>query len=117
MLAWACGGGSSNTTSPSPTVTTSVTPTRIIGVSGNLAFGNVQVGGATTATMTVSNSGNSALTVSGMSVSTSVSSVLLASWTQGTIPAGNSQVVTIQFSPTAAQTYSGVLLVNGDQTS
>ena len=39
------------------------TPTRIIGVSGNLAFGSVVTGQTARATMTITNRGNSALTV------------------------------------------------------
>jgi len=45
-----------------------------------------------------------------------MSAVLAASWTTGTIGAGASQQVTIQFSPVAAQSYGGILTVNGDQT-
>jgi hypothetical protein len=107
ISASAC-GGNSPTTTPTPTATT-----RIIGLSGNLAFGNVQVGNTATATLTITNSGNSTLTVSGMTGPSGYT----ASWTNGTIPAGGSQAATFQFAPTAAQTYSGTLTVNGDQTS
>jgi HYDIN/CFA65/VesB family protein len=87
--------------------------TRIIALSGNLAFGNVRMGSQATATLTISNSGNSPLTVTGMTDS----SVFKASWTKGTIPAGGSQQVTIQFAPTAEQAFAETLTVNGDQTS
>lgn len=108
-----CGGSgtsTSNTSSP-----TSPTPTRVIALSGNLAFGNVQVGNTATATLTITNSGNATLTVSGITGPSA--GIYSATWTSGTIPVGGSQAVTIGFAPTAAQTYSGTLTVNGDQTS
>ena len=106
--AFACGGGGNNATSPA-----APSATKIIGVSGNLAFGNVAVGSQATAVMLITNSGNSALTVTGMTGPGAYS----ASWTSGSIPAGGSQSVTIGFSPTAAVSYNGAITVNGDQTS
>jgi hypothetical protein len=102
-----CGGSSS--TSPSA----ASTETRIIGLSGNLAFGSVQVGSQATTTLTITNSGNSPLTVTGMTGPSGYS----ASWTNGTISGGGTQLVTIAFAPTAATTYNGTLIVNGNQTS
>ena len=114
-VAIACGGGDSSTpTSPSPAPST---PTRVIGVSGNLSFGDVAVGSSRDASFTITNSGTSPLTVSGMSVSGGLASLLSASWTSGTIAAGGSQTVNLRFQPTTAGSYSGTLTVNGDQTS
>ena len=48
-------------------------PTRIIVLSGDLAFGTVPVGGSSNLTLTVSNSGNSTLTVDGISYPTGFS--------------------------------------------
>jgi hypothetical protein len=110
-LSWACSGSAS---SPSSTPTT---PTRIVALNGNLGFGALPVGASQTNSLTVSNLGNSALTISGMTVSGGFASVLTSSWTSGTIAAGGSQVVSLRFAPTAAQTYTGTLTVNGDQTS
>jgi len=73
------------------------------------------VGQSAAATLTIMNSGNSTLTVSGMTVPGG--SAYSASFTSGTIPAGGSQQVVIQFAPTVAQGYSGTLTVNGNQTS
>jgi len=108
MTSGSCGGGgSSNPSSPS-------TPTtRTIGVAGKLDFGDEVVGRTVTATMTITNSGTGALTVSGMTVPLGFTS----SWTSGTIAAGGSQSVTIGFAPTASGLYGGTLTVNGDQTS
>jgi hypothetical protein len=93
------------------------TPTKIISLSGSLNFGNVNVGQSANLTFTISNTGNTTLTISGMTVNNGLSSVLGASWTGGSIAAGSSQQVTLQFAPTAAQVYSGTLTVNGDFTS
>ncbi|MEZ5288349.1 MAG: choice-of-anchor D domain-containing protein [Vicinamibacterales bacterium] len=109
-----CGKGSSPT-GPSSTTSTS-TPTRIIAVSGNLAFGDVPVGGQRDLSYTITNSGNATLTVTGTTVSGGLSSYLTASWTRGTIAPGASQTVSVRFSPTASGAFSGVVTVNGDQT-
>lgn len=114
LITTACGGGSDSPTSPSPT---SSTPTRVIAVSGALAFGEVPVGGQREATFTIANTGTAALTVSGLSVSGGFASQSTASWTSGTVAPGGSQTVTIRFAPTTAGSYAGTLTVNGDQTS
>jgi len=62
--------------------------------------------------LTITNLGNATLTVTGMTGPSGYA----ASWTTGTIAAGASQLVTITFSPIAAQNYNGTLIVNGDQT-
>lgn len=112
----ACGGGdSASPTSPTPTAP--ATPTRIINVSGNLAFGDVPVGGQRDLTYTIANSGTSALTVTGTTISGGLSTHTLFSWTSGTIAAGATQTVTVRFQPTTAGSYNGVISVNGDQTS
>lgn len=90
-------------------------PTRVIELSGNLAFGSVTVGQTSNAILTVRNSGNSPLTVSGMTAP--AGGVYTASWTKGVIQPGASQLVTVFFTPAAAQSYNGNLTVNGDQTS
>jgi len=111
ILISSCGGdGGSSPTAPS----SSRPPTRVIALSGNLAFGNVAVGQEATATMTISNSGNATLTVTGM---TGPSGGYTSSFTSGAIVAGGSQQSTIFFKPTAGQSYNGTLTVNGDQTS
>lgn len=110
-----CGG--SSPTSPASS-TPSVTPTRIIDVTGNLAFGTVNIGQSSARTFTISNSGNSPLTFTGMTAQGGTGTAgYAASPTTGTIAAGGSQQVTITFTPTAEKFYSNVLTVNGDQTS
>src|SRR5258707_865171 len=78
---------------------------RVIGLNGNVAFGNVAVGQNASATLTITNTGNSTLTMSGMTVSNSAS-VVSSSFATGTIAAGASQTATIRFSPDINQGYS-----------
>lgn len=108
-----CGGSDSNPTAPTP----QATPTRIINVSGNLAFGDVVVGSSKPATLTITNSGNSVLNVTGLNVTGGLGSHTNASWTNGQIGAGASQSVTVNFAPTAAGNYSGTVTVNADHTA
>ncbi len=112
ISAAACGA---TTTGPSPTP--SPTPTRIIALSGNLAFGNVAVGETANATLTITNSGNSALAVSGITITSGLEAIFSPNWTSGTIAAGGSQQVTSRFAPTVLRNYSGTVTVNGDQTT
>ena len=65
-------------------------------------------------TITITNSGNAALTITGM---TAPGGVYTASSTTGTIEAGGALPVKILFKPTTVQSYNGTLTVNGDQTS
>jgi hypothetical protein len=113
FITTACGGGSDSPTSPSPT---SSTPTRVVAVSGNLAFGDVAVGTQRDLSMTITNTGTAALTVTSLGI-VGFGSQISASWTSGTIGAGATQPVTVRFTPTAAGSYSGTLTVRGDQTS
>jgi hypothetical protein len=85
----------------------------VIGLSGSLAFGDVEVGTTKDAQVTISNGGSTTLTVSGMTGPSGYT----ASWTSGTIAAGASQPVSVRFSPTAEQAYNGTLTVNADHTS
>jgi hypothetical protein len=43
--------------------------------------------------------------------------VLVADWLSGSIPPGSSKAVTVQFTPIAAQTYTGLITVVSDATS
>lgn len=87
--------------------------TSVIGLSGNLAFGSVTVGSTATAQLTITNTGTAPLTVSGVSYPTGFT----GNFTGGTINAGASQSVTVTFAPTAAQSYTGSIVVTGNQTS
>jgi hypothetical protein len=105
----------SDATSGTSTISASgtgvVAPTRVIGLSGNLAFGNVVTNTTATATLTLTNSGNATLTVSSISYPSGFS----GAW-NGSIAAGASQAVTVSFTPTAMTAYSGTVTVNSDAT-
>jgi hypothetical protein len=87
-------------------------PTRLISLSGNLAFGNVTVGSSSNQTLTINNTGNSTLTVSNIAYPDGFSGV----WS-GAIPSGGSTNLTVTFSPLVATNYAGNLTVNSDATS
>lgn len=110
MASLACGKGSSPTAPSEPT-----TPTRVIQLTGDLAFGDVEVGASVERTMRILNAGNSAMTVTSLSVTSG--SPLTASWLTGTIPAGGGQDVVVRFTPTAGGSISGTIRVNADHTA
>ena len=115
IVAVGCSGSSSSPSSASAPSTPA--GTRVVTLSGILAFGSVTVGTVASATLTITNSGSTPLTITSLSLPASISQAYIASFTSGTIAAGASQAVTIRFSPIAAQDYGGTLTVNGDQTS
>jgi len=92
---------------------TGLSQTRIIGVSGSLAFGNLEVGQTAPRTMTISNTGNTVLNVSGITYPTGFT----GNWSGGTIAAGSSRSVTVTFTPVAVTSYGGTITVNSDRTS
>jgi hypothetical protein len=83
-----------------------------LSLSGNLNFGNVQVGSTSQKILTIYNDGNSTLTVYGINCSAGFS----GNWSV-TISVGGSHNVPITFSPTLPITYSGNLTVNSNATS
>lgn len=93
-------------------VTVTPSTTRILAISGDLAYGGVVVGGTATRTLTLSNLGNSPLTVTSITYPTGFTGAA-----SGTIPPGFSANVTVTFAPTALTTYSGTLTVASDATS
>lgn len=110
---------SSSQSPTSPSNNGSGTQTRIIGLTGSLAFGQVAVGSQAAQTFSVRNDGNSSLTISRLTYSGSGtgSSVFTASATTGVVSPGGSLTITVFFSPTAAITYNGTLTVEADHTS
>ena len=112
-LAAAACGIDSPTTPTTPTPNPPPANTRVVSLSGSLAFGAVEIGKTSDLTLTIGNSGTGTLSVTGV---TSPGGYTL-NWTNGTIAPGGSQQVTVRFAPTAAQSYGGTLTVNGDHTS
>jgi hypothetical protein len=113
----ACTSGSATGPSSNNNSNNNAPPSRVVSVTGNLAFGEVLLGSFRDATMTIANSGNAPLAVSGLSVTGGLASHITASWTSGTIAAGGSQAVNVRFAPTAAGSFSGTMVVNTDSTS
>ena len=87
-------------------------PTWIIGASGNLAFGNVMTGQTAAAALTITNSGNMALSISGVSYPAGFS----GAWS-GAIAPGGSTNVTVIFAPLRWQLYGGTVTVSSDATA
>jgi len=119
-LSGACGKSSTPTTPTTPTQPAQQAPaaTRIIGISGSLVFGSVNIGDTPTNTFTISNTGNAVLTFTGITASGGTGTAgLTASPQSATVPAGGSVTVALKFSPTIAQVYSATVTVVADQTS
>ncbi len=117
IVAVACSGNNSSSSS-TPAAPTSPTPaalTRVINVTGDLNFGQVTVGDSPTKFITIANSGTGTLTVSGITGPCGGS--FFVSFANGAISPASSQNVSVRFAPTAAQSCTGVVTVNGDQTS
>ena len=107
-----------NTTTVSGTGT--FTPTRIIGLSGNLAFGEVDTSSEMweiTTTLTISNSGNSTLTVTDVTTGNSVFTSDKTAGRDIEIGAGGTATVMLTFIPAETISYSSTLTVTSDATS
>jgi Abnormal spindle-like microcephaly-assoc'd, ASPM-SPD-2-Hydin len=114
VIAAACGSSTTAPTTPPPVAT----PTRIISVTGDLGFGNVNIGSSASRTFTISNSGNSVLTYTSLNaVGGTGATGYTATPLSSTVPAGGSVTVTVKFAPPVAGFLSNVLTVIGDQTS
>jgi YVTN family beta-propeller protein len=88
-------------------------PTRVVSLSGNLAFGAVKVGATRSATLTIRNTGNSPLIVNSIGFPAGFS----GNWTGGIVAAGGSQNVLVTFAPASPTSYGGSVTVNANQTS
>ena len=106
-LAFLAGCNKENDTPTAPT------QGAVIALAGNLAFGSVAAGSTAAATLTINNTGNAPLTITSIGYPAGFS----GNFASGTIAAGASQAVTVTFAPTAAQSYTGTITVNGDQRS
>lgn len=88
--------------------------TSIISLSGNLDFGDVEIGQSETRNFTISNTGNQNYNVSSIIFPSNVYST---NWNSGTINASGSQTVTVTFQPTNEQSYNGTVTVNNNADS
>jgi len=106
----------SDATSGSNTILASGTgtpaPSRVINVPTALSFSNCPVGSSNSATLIISNGGNAPLAVSNIVYPSGFS----GAWS-GSIPAANSQNVSVLFTPTAAGDFGGTISVVSDATA
>jgi hypothetical protein len=111
--ALSCACGSPMSTSPAPLMTTA----KVISVTGDLSFGNVNIGSRSVRTFAINNSGNAPITFTSLSCTGTGGADFTASPSGGVVPANGSISVDVRFSPTLAEFYSCVLDVVGNQTS
>lgn len=90
--------------------TTGFVSSKIISLNGNLSFGVTTIGLPAQQVLTISNIGNSTLTISNISYP----SGFLGNWPGGTIAAGSAQPVTVTFTPTVATNYGRAITVSSD---
>jgi uncharacterized protein YkwD len=113
LLLAALAASACDKTSPAAPSPAAQPGTRVVSLSGSLAFGAVEIGKTSESTLTIGNSGTSSLLVSGVTVPAGYK----LTWTNGTLAPGASQQVVVRFAPTAARSYDGTLTVSGDQTA
>ena len=87
--------------------------TKVINLSGDLGFGNVQKKHTAQRTFTISNTGSGTLSVTNITSPTGFSTDI----TTATIGPGGSQNVVVTFAPQNAQDYAGTITVASNKTS
>ena len=95
------------------TITVSEGSIPIISLTGTDIYEDTFVGQSTLGSLTISNTGTAPLNVTDINYS---SSVFSGDW-NGEIPAGDSQNVTVTFTPSEVTTYSCTITVNSNATS
>jgi hypothetical protein len=83
----------------------------ILDFGSTLDFGSIPVGQTATRNLILTNSGNTTLNISGLSLPSGLS----GDWS-GSIPAPGSQTVPLTFTPSTQASYSAPLVVNSDAT-
>lgn len=91
---------------------TGIAQTRIISLSGDLTFGSVPVGSSSQQILTITNTGNSTLTITNILLPTGFS----GDWTFATVAPGATTNLTVTFSPIAVVSYGGTITVESDAT-
>jgi uncharacterized repeat protein (TIGR02543 family) len=81
----------------------------VVALGGSLAFNNVLTGTSWPGVLAITNNGDVVLSVTGITLPNGYS----GNWS-GDIAAGQTQYVGIQFTPTAAMTYDGTIIVNSN---
>lgn len=95
------------------TVVVNPVPTRVISISPvTLNFPDVIIGQSITSTFTITNNGNTPLTISGIQYPIGFSGNFT-----GTIAAAGSQIVTVTFAPNVVGAFGGTVIVNSNALS
>jgi hypothetical protein len=103
-------------TSSAATLTVNAATYLVSASATSLSFGNVDIGSSSTLNTTVTNNGNSNVTISGVTVTGTGFST--SGVTSGTILAPNqSATLTVAFAPTAAQSVTGSVTVASNATN
>jgi hypothetical protein len=92
---------------------TGIAQTRIISLSGDLNYGAIFAGSSAHLTLTITNSGNSVLTFTNITLPAQYAANISA----GTIAPGGITNVDVAFTPPDTNTYNGILTVDSDATS
>ncbi|WP_394845977.1 choice-of-anchor D domain-containing protein [Pendulispora brunnea] len=77
-------------------------------------FGSVDIGGNATGTLTISNTGNDVLNISGIAMRGASDFTLVSPPTSPRIPAGQTLPLTVRFSPTAHGSRSAQIVITSD---
>ncbi|MFM8983789.1 MAG: putative Ig domain-containing protein, partial [Spartobacteria bacterium] len=93
-------------------LTVSISPNRVIALTGNLSFGSATVNTTANRTLSITNTGTGNLTVNSISYPAGFSGNF-----SGTVAPGATQNVTVTFAPVAIQSYGGNITVNSTATS
>ena len=102
----------SSSTSPAPLFA------KAISVTGDLSFGNVNIGSRSVRTFAINNSGNAPITFTSLACKGgSGGTGFTANPAGGVVPSNGSITVDVQFAPMLAVFYSCALTVAGNQTS
>jgi hypothetical protein len=112
--ALAGGCGSSMSTSPAPLMATA----KVISVTGDLSFGNVNIGSKSVRTFAINNAGSAPMTFTSVACQAGTGDAgFAADPAGGVVPSNASIAVEVHFAPMRAEFYSCALTVVGDQTS
>ncbi|RUM68749.1 MAG: hypothetical protein DSZ07_06065, partial [Sulfurovum sp.] len=90
--------------------------TRILKFGDNLEFGSVKVGDSVTRDLILYNEGNATLNISKLRFHQRIQAVYAGDWS-GAIEPGESQHISITFTPNEVKIYNGLLYVNSDRTN
>jgi hypothetical protein len=104
----------SSSTSTAPMIATA----KALSVTGDLSFGNVNIGSKSVRTFAINNAGSAPITLTSLACKDGTGGAgFTAAPAAGVVPANASISVNVLFAPTLAEFYSCALTVVGDQTS